>query len=79
MAADDLKSRVDAVLKSEIAPALELDGAAIEVLDVIDGVARLRLNGACSGCPATIWTIINGIEQELRQRIPEIEYLEAVP
>lgn len=79
MSEPDLKSRVEAVLKSEVAPALELDGTAIEVIDVTDGVARLRLNGACSGCPATIWTLINGIEQELRQRIPEIEYLEAVP
>ncbi len=79
MPSDDLKSRVEAILRREIAPALELDGTAIEVLDVTDGVARLRFNGACSGCPATIWTIINGIEQELRQRIPEIEYLEAVP
>ena len=79
MPVDDLKTRVEAVLRNEVAPALELDGTAIEVLDVTDGVARLRLNGACSGCPATVWTIINGIEQELRQLIPEIEYLEAVP
>ena len=76
---DDLKTRVEQVLRAEVAPALELDGSAIEVLDVTDGVARLRIGGACAGCPATIWTIINGIEHELRLRIPEIEYLEAVP
>jgi len=75
----DLKTRIETVLRAEVAPALELDGTAIEVIDVVDGVARLRLNGACAGCPATIWTLINGIEQELRQRIPEIEYLEAIP
>jgi Fe-S cluster biogenesis protein NfuA len=79
MPTDDLKARVEAALLGEVAPALELDGTAIEVLDVTDGVARLRFNGACAGCPSTIWTLINGIEQELRQRIPEIEYLEAVP
>ena len=79
MKSDDLKTRVEQILRAEVAPALELDGSAIEVLDVTDGVARLRIGGACAGCPATIWTIINGIEQELRQRIPEIEYLEAVP
>jgi Fe-S cluster biogenesis protein NfuA len=79
MATDDLRARVEQTIRSEVAPALELDGAAIEVLDVADGVARLRLGGACASCPATIWTLINGIEQELRQRIPEIEYLEAVP
>ncbi len=79
MATDDLRARVERVLRAEVAPALELDGTAIEVLDVTDGVARLRLGVACAGCPATIWTLINGIEQELRQRIPEIEYLEAIP
>ena len=79
MGTDDLRTRVENVLRAEVAPALELDGTLIEVLDVTDGVARLRLNGACAGCPATIWTIINGIEHELRQRIPEIEYLEATP
>ncbi|MCE9534241.1 MAG: NifU family protein [Planctomycetes bacterium] len=77
--ATDLRERVEQVLRSEVAPALELDGSVIEVLDVTDGVVRLRLNGACAGCPATIWTLINGIEHELRQHIAEIEYLEAVP
>jgi riboflavin kinase/FMN adenylyltransferase len=79
LANDDLKVRVETVLRAEVAPALELDGTAIEVINVVDGVARLRLNGVCAGCPTTIWTLINGIEQELRQRIPEIEYLEAAP
>ncbi len=79
MADDDLKKRVETVLRAEVAPALALDGTIIEVIDVEDGVARLRLNGACTGCPASIWTLINGIEQELRERIPEIEYLEATP
>lgn len=74
-----LKSRVETVLRTEVAPALELDGTAIEVLDVTDGIVQLRLGGACAGCPASIWTIIQGIEQELRQRIPEVEYIEAVP
>jgi len=77
--ADELKSRVEKVLQSEVAPALEINGASLEVLAVEDGVVRLRLNGACAGCPATIMSLIMGIEQELRQRIPEIEYLEAVP
>jgi Fe-S cluster biogenesis protein NfuA len=75
----DLRSRVESVLKEEVAPALELDGTGIEVLDVTDGVARLRLNGVCAGCPASIMTVVMGIEQELRSRMPEIEYLEAVP
>jgi Fe-S cluster biogenesis protein NfuA len=74
----DLRQEVENVLRLEAAPAMELDGTGIEVLDVTDGVVRLRLNGVCAGCPATVMTLIMGLEQELRSRIPEIEYLEAV-
>jgi Fe-S cluster biogenesis protein NfuA len=79
MTETDLKLRVEAVLKAEVAPALELDGAGLEVLDVTDGVVRLRLNGVCAGCPGTVMRLILGLEQELRARVPEVEYLEAVP
>jgi Fe-S cluster biogenesis protein NfuA len=48
-------------------------------VDIIDGVVRLRFNGACASCPSTIMTLIMGIEQELQKHFPEIEYLEAVP
>ena len=79
MPTPELKDRVAQVLATEVAPALALDGTAIEVLDVTDGVVRLRLGGACAGCPSSVWTLIQGLEQELRQRVPEVEYLEAVP
>jgi Fe-S cluster biogenesis protein NfuA len=79
--ADDsgLKERVAQVLAQEVGPALALDGAAIEVLDVTDGIVQVRLGGVCSSCPATLMTIIMGIEQELRKHVPQVEYLEAVP
>jgi Fe-S cluster biogenesis protein NfuA len=75
----DLRSRVEQVLKAHAAPALELDGAGIEVLAVEDGIASVRLTGVCSGCPATVMTVIAGLEQELRKHVPEVEFLEAVP
>lgn len=75
----ELKDRVVQVLAEEVAPALSLDGTAIEVVDVTDGVVQVRLNNLCAGCPSTIMTVVMGLEQELRQRIPEIEYLEAIP
>ncbi len=77
--ADGLKAQVQRVLDEEIRPALEMDGGDLEVLDVSDGVVRVRLHGSCGGCPSTIMAIIMGVEQELRKRIPEVEYLEAVP
>jgi Fe-S cluster biogenesis protein NfuA len=75
----ELKARVARVLAEEVGPALQMDCTAIEVLDVTDGVVQVRLSGVCSGCPSTVMSVIMGLEQELRQRIPEVEYLEAVP
>ncbi len=74
-----LKDRVARALAEEIGPALQMDGTRIDVLDVTDGVARLRLGGVCGGCPSSIMMVINGIEQELRRLVPEVEYVEAVP
>jgi Fe-S cluster biogenesis protein NfuA len=75
----ELRERVARVLAEQVGPALAMDGTAIDVLDVTDGVARLRLGGVCTGCPSTIMLLIQGIEQELRRHVPEIEYIEAVP
>jgi len=76
---DDLKQRVTRVLIDEVGPALELDGAGIEVLGVSGGVVQVRLGGVCTGCPSTIMAVMMGLEQELCRRIPAVEYLEAVP
>ncbi len=78
-ASADLRARVARVLADEIGPALQMDGSAIEVLEVRDGIAQVRLNGVCSGCPSTLMTVIMGIEQELRRLVPEVQYLEALP
>lgn len=75
----DLRERVEHALKNEIAPALLLDGAGIEVLEVTNGIASVRLSGVCAGCPATIMTVITSLEDELRKKVPEVEILEAVP
>jgi Fe-S cluster biogenesis protein NfuA len=75
----DLKERVTRVLAEQVGPTLQMDGTAIEVLDVADGVARVRLGGALGCCPSSVMTVIMGIEQELRKHVPEVAYLEAVP
>ncbi len=74
-----LRDRVSHALKTQVAPALDLDGSGIEVVTIEDGIASVRLSGACAGCPATIRTIIGELEQELRLYVPEVEFLEAVP
>ncbi len=75
----DLRLQVERVIREHVAPVLELDGATIEVLDVDRGCARVRLNGACASCPATVMFLVRGMEEELRKHVPEVDYLEAVP
>ena len=75
----DLRARVEHALKHDIAPALLLDGNGIEVVEVSNGIASVRLSGVCAGCPATIMTIITSLEDELRKKVPEVEVLETVP
>lgn len=75
----DLRALVEHALKHDIAPALLLDGNGIEVVEVSNGIASVRLTGVCAGCPATIMTIITSLEDELRKKVPEVEVLETVP
>ncbi len=75
----ELKDRVARVLAEEVGPALAMDGTQIEVLDVKEGVARIRLGGICGTCPSSIMAAVMGIEEELRRRLPEVAYIEAVP
>jgi Fe-S cluster biogenesis protein NfuA len=75
----DLRSRLTRFLREEVAPVLQMDGGNIQLLDIDNGVARIRIQGGCDGCPSSIMAIIMGLEQELRRRIPQIEYLEVVP
>jgi Fe-S cluster biogenesis protein NfuA len=74
-----LKQRVARVVAEEVAPLLQMDGGGIEVVAVEEGVVQVRLNGVCGCCPASVQAVILGIEDELRRRVPEVEYLEAIP
>lgn len=75
----DLQKRVTRVVAEEVAPLLGMDGGGIEVAAVEQGVVQVRLHGACGCCPGSVQTILMGIEEELRRRVPEVEYLEVVP
>ena len=56
-----------------IRPAVQADGGDIELVDVsIDGVVQIRFHGACHGCPSSTMTLQDGIERNLREKVPEI-------
>ena len=75
----NLKERVARIMDEEVAPLLQMDGGSVEVLNVEDGVVQVRLHHLSGCCPSTVQAVILGIEDELRRRVPEVEYLEAVP
>lgn len=74
-----LSDRVAAVVREQVLPALEMDGTAVEVVGVEGGVVQVRLTGACGHCPSSVRAVLMGVEDELRCRVPEVEYLEVVP
>ena len=61
-----------------IRPRLQADGGDIELVDVNEGVVKVRLQGACHGCPGAQMTLKLGVERLLREKIPEIKTVEAV-
>ncbi|HEV8062872.1 MAG TPA: NifU family protein [Gemmataceae bacterium] len=75
----DLKKRVAHILATEVEPAMQMPSGSIQVLDVTDGIVRLRLGDVCASCPSSVMVMVMELEQELRKRIPEIAYLEAAP
>jgi Fe-S cluster biogenesis protein NfuA len=72
-----MREKVEAAL-NEIRPSLLADGGDVELLDVNDGVVTLKLTGACGGCPMAVMTLKFGIEQVLKQQVPEVKEVIAV-
>jgi Fe-S cluster biogenesis protein NfuA len=72
-----MREKVEAVI-AEIRPYLQADGGDIELVDVKDGVVKVKLVGACAGCPGAQMTLRTGVEKKLKEAIPEVVSVEAV-
>jgi Fe-S cluster biogenesis protein NfuA len=73
----EVRENVEKALE-KIRPALQADGGNIELVDVVDGVVKVRLTGACGGCPMSQMTLKMGVEKVLKQQVPEVKSVEAV-
>lgn len=62
----------------KIRPNLRADGGDIELVDVVDGVVKVRLTGACGGCPMSQMTLKMGVERILKQEVSEVKSVETV-
>lgn len=73
-----MKDRVELAL-AKVRPALQADGGDVELVDIgADGVVKVRLKGACGGCPMSQLTLKMGIERILKKEVPEVTAVESV-
>ena len=72
-----MEEQVKAAIE-EIRPSLQMDGGDIEFVGMDGNTVKVRLKGACHGCPAASYTLSLGVERHLKKRVPEIERVVAV-
>ncbi len=72
----DERAEAEAALQEEVLPYIHSHGGSLEILDVIDGVVRVRMAGSCSGCTGSAATLRNGVEQALQEGMPGFASLE---
>ncbi len=75
----ELQERVKKVIEEEVKPALQMDGGDIELVGVDeDGTVKVKLLGACGSCPFSMMTLKMGVEQSLKNLVPEVKQVVAV-
>ncbi|MBN1292281.1 MAG: NifU family protein [Candidatus Latescibacteria bacterium] len=62
----------------DIRPALQADGGDVEYVEMDGDVVKVRLTGACGGCPMATLTLKNGIEVAVKRKVPGVSSVEAV-
>jgi Fe-S cluster biogenesis protein NfuA len=74
---ESIQKRVQEAL-DEIRPQIQMDGGDVELVSVEKSTVKVRLVGHCAGCPMAAMTLKNGVEALIKQRVPEIQKVEAV-
>ena len=72
-----MKALVEKALE-KIRPLLQRDGGDIELVEITDGIVKVRLTGACKGCPMSQMTLKQGVERMLLKEVPGLKEVQAV-
>jgi Fe-S cluster biogenesis protein NfuA len=73
-----MKERVEAAL-DKIRPSLKADGGDVELVEVsCEGIVKVRLTGACGGCPMSQMTLKMSIERMIKEEVPEVKEVVAI-
>lgn len=73
-----MEDKIKSIIAEKIRPALQMDGGDIEFVALEGNTVKVRLQGACSGCPSAAMTLQMGVYRLLKEEIPEIEAVEPV-
>ena len=73
----NMREQVEAAI-SKVRPALQADGGDVELVDVEDGVVKVRLTGACNGCPMATMTLRDGIQRVIMEDVPGVKQIVSV-
>ena len=74
---ETVENRVKKALE-QVRPQLQADGGDIEYVGFDNGIVKVKLKGACSGCPMSAMTLQMGVENLLKKQVPEVKKVEAV-
>jgi Fe-S cluster biogenesis protein NfuA len=74
---NETEKKVQAAL-AEIRPQIQADGGDIDLVAVENNIVKVRLRGACAGCPMSALTLKQGVERLIKAKVPEIKNVEAV-
>ncbi len=72
-----MREKIEAALE-QIRPALLAHGGDVQLVNVSSGVVKVKLSGACDGCPMATMTLRQGIERALKEQVPEVKEVIAI-
>ena len=75
---DEIVNRIMEVLDTKVRPAVAKDGGDIKFVSFEDGVVKVLLQGSCSGCPSSLMTLKQGVQNLLKHYVKEVNTVEAV-
>lgn len=76
---EETKEKIRRVIEEKVRPGIVMDGGEIELMEVgDDGVVKVRLRGACAHCEFSKFTLAYGVEQRLKEEVPEVTRVELV-
>ena len=79
MSNEEMVTKVKATLE-ELRPFLQMDGGDMEFVEMTeDKIVRVKLKGACAGCPGAMYTLKLGVERKVKEAVPEVTAVEAIP